>query len=85
MTKLEDLKPSATLRGILPDGLVTVACVQCFGAKTLELTYKNPTGHIANVLLHRHDDPRLALVEDGRPWSFDLAELLERAKEPRSR
>ena len=37
----------------------------------LELTYKDAAGHIANELLHRHDEPRLEVVEAGRPWSFD--------------
>ena len=37
----------------------------------LELTYKTPTGKVANELLYRHDEPRLDLVEQGRPWSFD--------------
>jgi superfamily II DNA or RNA helicase len=27
--------------------------------------------HLGNELLYRHDEPRLELVEIGRPWSFD--------------
>ncbi len=71
MSLLEDLKPNAALRGILPDILVTVVNVQWFGSEALELTYKTPTGKVANELLYRHDEPRLEIVEDGRPWSFD--------------
>ncbi len=26
---------------------------------------------MANELLYRHDEPRLEVVEQGRPWSFD--------------
>jgi hypothetical protein len=26
---------------------------------------------VANVLLYRHDEARLEVVEHGRPWSFD--------------
>src|SRR6202042_131742 len=26
---------------------------------------------VANELLYRHDEPRLDLVEQGRPWGFD--------------
>ncbi|MFN3476826.1 MAG: hypothetical protein ACK4Z6_04640, partial [Candidatus Methylomirabilales bacterium] len=69
--KLEDLRPQATVRGILPDRTVTVVNVQWFGTGALELTYKDPTGRVANVLLYRDDEPRLELVEEGRPWSFD--------------
>ncbi len=71
MTRLEDLKPNAAIRGILPDSLVTVVSVQWFGSEALELTYKTPAGKVANELLYRHDEPRLEVVEQGRPWSFD--------------
>src|SRR5262249_5632816 len=71
MTQLERLQPNAAVRGILPDALVTVVSVQWFGSEALELTYKEPAGRVANVLLYRHDEPRLEVVEAGRPWSFD--------------
>ena len=71
MIKLEELQPNASVRGILPDSLVTVVNVQWFGSEALELTYKDPGGRVANQLLYRHDEPRLEMVEQGRPWSFD--------------
>ncbi len=71
MLQLEDLRPNASVRGILPDSLVTVVTVQWFGSEALELTYKDPGGRVANQLLYRHDEPRLEIVEQGRPWSFD--------------
>lgn len=71
MALLEDLQPNASIRGILPDRLVTVINVQWFGSEALELTYKDPAGRVANQLLYRHDEPNLEIVELGRPWSFD--------------
>ncbi|MGA2260737.1 MAG: helicase-related protein [Acidobacteriota bacterium] len=71
MSKLEDLQPNASVRGILPDCLVTVVNVQWFGSEALELTYKDPQGKVANQLLYRHDEPRIEVAEHGRPWSFD--------------
>jgi len=71
MSRLEDLQPNAALRGILPDALVTVVSVQWFGSEALELTYKTPAGKVANELVYRHDEPRIEVVEVGRPWSFD--------------
>src|SRR6202042_3450943 len=71
MTRLEDLQPTAAIRGILPEQIVTVVSVQWFGSEALELTYKGPTGRVANELLYRPDEPRLEIVEQGRPWSFD--------------
>ena len=71
MSRLEDLRPQAAVRGILPDVLVTVVSVQWFGSDALELTYKSPTGRVDNRLLYRDEEPRIEVIEQGRPWSFD--------------
>ena len=71
MSRLEGLQPHAAVRGILPDGLITVVSVQWFGSDALELTYKTAAGKVANELVYRHDESRLEIVEHGRPWSFD--------------
>lgn len=71
MCKLEDLQPNAAIRGILPDCSVTVVNIQWFGSDAVELTYKTPSGKVANELLYRHDEDRIKIVEEGRPWSFD--------------
>lgn len=71
MIKLEDIQPNSSLRGILPDALVTVVNVQWFGSEALELTYKDPSGRVANELIYRNDESRLEIVQQGRPWSFD--------------
>ncbi len=69
--RLEDLLPLSTVRGVHPDGLVTVVSVQWFGSEALELTYKTAAGEVANELLYRDDEARLEIVERGRLWSFD--------------
>jgi hypothetical protein len=71
MSKLEDLQPNAAVRGILPDSLVTVVKVEWYGSEALELIYRTPTGRVDTEILYRHDEPRLEVVEQGRPWSFD--------------
>ncbi len=71
MSALEELTPNASVRGILPNGLVTVVSVQWHGTAAIELTYKTPEGKVANELLYRHDEPRIEVVTLGRPWSFD--------------
>jgi SNF2 family DNA or RNA helicase len=71
MARLEELKPNAALRGIVPNGLATVVSVHWHGSEVVELTYKDAAGRVANELLYRHDEPRLDVVEEGRPWSFD--------------
>jgi superfamily II DNA or RNA helicase len=71
MSRLEALQPNASVRGVLPDCLVTVVNVQWYGSSALELTYKTPAGKVANELLYRHDESRIEVIELGRPWSFD--------------
>ena len=73
MSSLEALQPNTSVRGILPNCLVTVVSVQWFGSEALELTYKNPTGRVANELLYRHDEARLEVVEQG-PYQLSNAE-----------
>ena len=68
---LEDLQPRCAVRGVHPDGLVTVVSVQWFGSEALELTYKTPVGTVANELLYRQDEARIEVVAQGRPWGFD--------------
>ena len=70
--KLDDLQANAVLRGVLPDALVTVVNVQWFGSEALELTYKSPTGRVANELLYRHDEPR-RLDQRGDAGACDAA------------
>ncbi|MGD9745044.1 MAG: helicase-related protein [Verrucomicrobiales bacterium] len=69
--KLQSLTPGTSVRGILPDCLVTVVQVEWFGSEALELTYKDASGKVANQILYQHDENRLEVVEAGRPWSFD--------------
>lgn len=71
MSKLEDLQPNASVKGILPDCLISVVNIQWFGTEAIELTYKDPTGKVSNELLYRSDESRIEVILEGRPWSFD--------------
>jgi hypothetical protein len=71
MTKLEDLKRGATVKGVVPDCMVTVVDVKWYGSAAVELTYKDPAGKPSVVLLYRDREPALEIGETGRPWSFD--------------
>ena len=71
MARLEDLLPETSLRGILPDSLVTVVSVRWCGSDAVELTYRNPQGKVADELLYRGDESRIEITEKGRPWSLD--------------
>ena len=71
MSKLEDLKPEAAVRGILPDTLVTVVSVRWHGSDAITLTHRSPTGQLGEQVLYRDNESRIEVVEQGRPWSFD--------------
>ena len=49
MAALEDLKPNASIRGVLPTSAATVVSVQWFGSEAIELTYKDPGGQRAAI------------------------------------
>ena len=69
--RLEDLTTNAAVEGVLADSLVTVVSVQWYGDDAVELTYKTPSGEVANELLYREDESRIKVAEQARPWSFD--------------
>lgn len=69
--KLEDLKPETVIKGIIPDASVTVASITWHGTEALTLIYRGPDGKVADEILYRSDEPRLEILREGRPWSFD--------------
>ncbi|MGO9613145.1 MAG: helicase-related protein [Dissulfurispiraceae bacterium] len=71
MAKLEDLTRGASVKGILPDSLITVVDVKWHGSAVVELTYKNASGRLGQELLYRDREPTIEIVSVGRPWSFD--------------
>jgi len=71
MATLEELTRGAAVRGVLPDGLVTVVDVAWYGSNMVELTYKDAGGHLGSELLYRDREPTLEIATAGRPWSFD--------------
>lgn len=71
MAKLEEITRDSSVRGILPDGLVTVTDVRWIGTVAIEVTYKGSDGRLGNDLLYRDREPTLEIAAVGRPWSFD--------------
>ncbi len=71
MARLEDITPGASVKGILPDGLVTVVSATWHGSSVVELTYKDAAGRLGNELLYRDREPTIEIALIGRPWSFD--------------
>ena len=70
MGKLEDLKPGATVKGILSDSLVTVVNIRWYSNEAVELTYKDANGRVSNRLLYRSSEQAFSIAESGQPCSF---------------
>jgi len=71
MARLEELTRGASVKGILPDHLVTIVDVKWLGSAVIELVYKDADGRLGNELLYRDREPTLEVVTAGQPWSFD--------------
>ncbi len=71
MAKLEELTRGSSVKGVLPDGLVSVVDVKWIGTMAVEMTFKDAAGKLGNLLLYRDREPTLEIAEIGRPWNFD--------------
>lgn len=71
MARLEELSRGASVKGILPDRIVTVIDVKWYGNTVAELTYKDNRGNLGNELLYRDRERTIEIVTAGLPWSFD--------------
>ena len=69
MARLEELTRGASIKGILPDGLVEVVDVKWIGTTAVELTYKEPGGRRGAALLYRDREPSREVAVAGRPWA----------------
>ncbi|MEA1950152.1 MAG: helicase-related protein [Planctomycetota bacterium] len=70
MAQLEELTRGACVKGILPDGQVTVVDVKWHGTAVAEVVYKDAAGNLGTELLYRDNESTLEIVTAGRPWSF---------------
>ncbi len=96
MPRLEDLKEGATVKGVRPDGPITIINVKWHGDSVVELTYKDSSGRPGNELM----PAKYATTLDGcqvyyvrAPFTkepdfgvtsvnYDLTELLARTEVP---
>jgi superfamily II DNA or RNA helicase len=71
MARLEDLKHGAQVKGIRPEGPVSIINVTWHGDSVVEVTYRDVAGRPGNELLFRDKEPTLEIIEAGQSWSFD--------------
>jgi hypothetical protein len=67
MAKLEELTRGASVKGVLPNGLVTVIDIKWHGEAALELTYKHGAGKPGDVSAEKcGDDIESRVPGDGK-------------------
>lgn len=71
MTRLEDIKGGAFVRGIVPQHSVQVVSFDWIGQQALNVVYRDQNGTIAESTLYRDDEHRIAIEARGHMWSFD--------------
>ncbi len=71
MARLEEITVGTSVKGVLPDGLVTAVAVGWIGTVAINLTYRDSSGRLGSELLYRDREPTLDVAVAGQPWSFD--------------
>ena len=71
MSVLDDVKPGATVRGVVPGHSVRIVSVDWIGSQAINLVFREPDGGVSETTLYRDDEARLEIEARGRSWSFD--------------
>ncbi len=71
MARLEDLTRGAQVRGLRPDGPVTIVDAKWRGTACVELTYKDTAGDPHTELVFRNREPSLEVAISRQALSFD--------------
>jgi hypothetical protein len=70
MSRLEQLIPGASVRGLLAGAAAKVVQAEWFGDQAVKVTFEEPSGAVRNRLVYRSDEGSLELVGSGPAWSF---------------
>src|SRR5690606_32571871 len=71
VTKLQDIRNGAFVRGILPAQPVQVVSVDWIGEQAISVVFRNSEGAVSETVLYRDDEQRLEVVQRGTVWTFD--------------
>jgi hypothetical protein len=71
MTRLEDLKPDALIKGLVGTEAVRLISVQRMGDMACQVFYRGQDGSTGDTIVFRSSEPDLELVSGGRKWSFE--------------
>ncbi len=71
MAKLEEIKPGAKVKGILPSSTLEILNAKWHGSNVLEVVYRESNGNTGTQLLFRDQEANLDVITAGTPWAFD--------------
>src|ERR1700744_582579 len=75
--RLEDIKNSASVRGITSAQPVQIVSVDWIVHQAITVVFRDHNGTVSETVLYRDDEHRLEVEQSGRPWLFDAdGELL---------
>ena len=66
MTVLDDVKPGAMIRGVVPGHSVRIVSVDWIGNQAINLVYREPDGGVSETTLYRDDENRLGIEARAR-------------------
>ena len=69
--KLEDIKPGATIEGLVPGHVVRVFAIEPIGGDAINVHYRAADNRAREQMVFRTDEDRLGIAEVGRPWALD--------------
>lgn len=72
MVKLEQLRRSLQVRGIVPNQLVTVIDVEWSSSNAVTVVYRSTNGKVSDILLFRVNEADLEIIAPERRWAFDV-------------
>ncbi len=71
MTRLEDIRVGALVRGLSPGGSVRVVGVEWYGDAAIKVVCEDSGGAVSSRLVFRHEENSLEVASSARSWSFD--------------
>jgi superfamily II DNA or RNA helicase len=71
MTRLEEVRAGAMVRGVVPRQAVQIVSVDWIGQQALNIVFREPEGSVSETTLYRDDEHRIELESEGRLWAFD--------------
>lgn len=70
MTKLKDLIPNTSVKGIVANDVVTIIAIKWYGDTAIEVTFKDSKGNPGNELIHRGNENDFEVVDSNSRWTF---------------